>query len=250
MWRGAKLKVTPEAVSPITTAEYPVPAPRPLNSRLDTHKLQTTFGVTLPAWQVGVDAILDQLNQIQNREQLRQASVRLAQVDANLLGVTVNMTPKRGGKSYGYGYGYPAYGYPYGGGYDPGAAAAAGIIGLATGAMGIDAGEVAGLPVEPEGISPQELADRKGYDLMPEQGYRPVNKYLPPRARRDAVSCRAALDAIKWMAWADSIPFRAAYAAAESFVNRTMPNASPERSSSAPTARSSWSAPGAAPKHG
>ena len=59
--RGAKLKVTPEAVSPITTAEYPVPAPRPLNSRLNTHKLQTTFGITLPAWQVGVDAILDQL---------------------------------------------------------------------------------------------------------------------------------------------------------------------------------------------
>jgi dTDP-4-dehydrorhamnose reductase len=59
--RGAKLKVTPEAVSPITTAEYPVPAPRPLNSRLNTHKLQTTFGMTLPAWQVGVDAILDQL---------------------------------------------------------------------------------------------------------------------------------------------------------------------------------------------
>jgi capsular exopolysaccharide synthesis family protein len=40
------------------------------------------------------------------KEQLRQASVRLAQVDATLLGVTVNMTPKRGGKSYGYGYGY------------------------------------------------------------------------------------------------------------------------------------------------
>ena len=40
------------------------------------------------------------------KEQLRQAAVRLAQVDANLLGVTVNMTPKRGGKSYGYGYGY------------------------------------------------------------------------------------------------------------------------------------------------
>lgn len=59
--RGAKLKVTPEAVSPITTTEYPVPAPRPLNSRLNTHKLQTTFGITLPAWQVGVDAILDQL---------------------------------------------------------------------------------------------------------------------------------------------------------------------------------------------
>ena len=59
--RGATLKAKPEAVSPISTAEYPVPAPRPLNSRLNTHKLQTTFALTLPAWQVGVDGILDQL---------------------------------------------------------------------------------------------------------------------------------------------------------------------------------------------
>ena len=59
--RGTNLKAKPDAVSPITTAEYPVPAPRPLNSRLNTDKLQTTFALTLPAWQVGVDAILDQI---------------------------------------------------------------------------------------------------------------------------------------------------------------------------------------------
>ena len=59
--RGANLKAKPEAVSPITTAEYPVPALRPLNSRLNTDKLQTKFALTLPAWQVGVDAILDQI---------------------------------------------------------------------------------------------------------------------------------------------------------------------------------------------
>ena len=29
------------------------------------------------------------------------------------------------------------------------------------------------------------VAERGGYDLMPETGYRPVNKYLPPRPRRD-----------------------------------------------------------------
>jgi receptor protein-tyrosine kinase len=40
------------------------------------------------------------------KEQLRQASVRLSQVDANLFGVAVNMTPRRGKRSYGYGYGY------------------------------------------------------------------------------------------------------------------------------------------------
>ena len=30
------------------------------------------------------------------------------------------------------------------------------------------------------------VAERGGYDLMPEMGYKPVNKYLPPRKRRDA----------------------------------------------------------------
>ena len=32
----------------------------------------------------------------------------------------------------------------------------------------------------------QLVAERGGFDLMPELGYQPVNKYLPPRARRDA----------------------------------------------------------------
>ncbi len=30
------------------------------------------------------------------------------------------------------------------------------------------------------------VSDRGGYDLLPEMGYKPVNKYLPPRARRDS----------------------------------------------------------------
>jgi Fe-S-cluster-containing dehydrogenase component len=34
----------------------------------------------------------------------------------------------------------------------------------------------------------QLVAERGGYDLLPEMGYRPVNKYLPPRARRDATN--------------------------------------------------------------
>lgn len=32
------------------------------------------------------------------------------------------------------------------------------------------------------------VAERGGVDLMPELGYRPVNKYLPPRPRRDATA--------------------------------------------------------------
>ena len=34
----------------------------------------------------------------------------------------------------------------------------------------------------------QLVAERGGYDLLPEMGYKPVNKYLPPRARRDATT--------------------------------------------------------------
>ena len=44
------------------------------------------------------------------KDQLQQARQRLAQVDANLFGVAVNMTPRRGKGTYGYGYGY-GYGY-------------------------------------------------------------------------------------------------------------------------------------------
>jgi len=40
------------------------------------------------------------------KDQLEQARRRLAQVDANLFGVAVNMTPRRGKGAYGYGYGY------------------------------------------------------------------------------------------------------------------------------------------------
>ena len=32
------------------------------------------------------------------------------------------------------------------------------------------------------------VEDRGGFDLLPQSGYKPVNKYLPPRARRDALS--------------------------------------------------------------
>src|SRR5262249_6027492 len=36
------------------------------------------------------------------------------------------------------------------------------------------------------------VAERGGYDLLPELGYRPVNKYLPPRPRRRAPPGRGA----------------------------------------------------------
>lgn len=48
-------------LEPITTADYPTPARRPANSRLDAAKLRRTFGVTLPAWQEGVAACVARL---------------------------------------------------------------------------------------------------------------------------------------------------------------------------------------------
>jgi len=58
--RGVALKAGPEAVRPIPTRDYPTPARRPLNSRLDTRKLRQTFGLNLPDWRLGVDRMLSE----------------------------------------------------------------------------------------------------------------------------------------------------------------------------------------------
>jgi dTDP-4-dehydrorhamnose reductase len=58
---GAQLKISPRQVQAITTAEYPTPARRPLNSRLDCSKLERTFGLQLPPWQWHVNRTLEEL---------------------------------------------------------------------------------------------------------------------------------------------------------------------------------------------
>ncbi len=37
---------------------------------------------------------------------------------------------------------------------------------------------------DPESAVSKLVAEREGYDLLPQSGYKPVNKYLPPRPRR------------------------------------------------------------------
>jgi dTDP-4-dehydrorhamnose reductase len=58
---GKPLKAAPDAVQAITTADYPTPAKRPANSRLNTSRFTQTFGLTLPDWQSGVRHILAQI---------------------------------------------------------------------------------------------------------------------------------------------------------------------------------------------
>ena len=48
-------------VKAIGTADYPTPAKRPANSRLDCGKLEAAFGVRLPAWQAGTEACVGRL---------------------------------------------------------------------------------------------------------------------------------------------------------------------------------------------
>ena len=55
---GHPVKVAPNRVLPTLTQDYPTPARRPLNSRLDTTKLRSAFGITLPHWQQGVQRLL------------------------------------------------------------------------------------------------------------------------------------------------------------------------------------------------
>jgi dTDP-4-dehydrorhamnose reductase len=61
---GARLGVPQVPVIPITTADYPLPAKRPANSRLDCSKLARTFGVRLPSWQQGVQECIARLEAV------------------------------------------------------------------------------------------------------------------------------------------------------------------------------------------
>ena len=58
---GHALQTAPQDVAPIPTSAYPTPARRPLNSRLATDRLQSTFGLRLPPWQTGVERMLTEV---------------------------------------------------------------------------------------------------------------------------------------------------------------------------------------------
>ena len=57
---GAAMELEVKEVMPISTAEYPTPATRPLNSRLDITKLQEVFDITIPHWKDALTRCLQQ----------------------------------------------------------------------------------------------------------------------------------------------------------------------------------------------
>jgi dTDP-4-dehydrorhamnose reductase len=60
---GRRLKASASQVEPITTDDYPTATRRPASSRLDTTKLQRTFGLYLPSWQIHANRMLEELLQ-------------------------------------------------------------------------------------------------------------------------------------------------------------------------------------------
>jgi dTDP-4-dehydrorhamnose reductase len=53
-------------VRAIGTADYPTPATRPANSRLDCGKIAQAHGVTLPDWRRSLDVVMDRLQPVTN----------------------------------------------------------------------------------------------------------------------------------------------------------------------------------------
>jgi dTDP-4-dehydrorhamnose reductase len=56
------IKIIAKKVNPVASSAFPTPARRPHNSRLNTTRLQTVFGLQLPPWQVGVARMLNEID--------------------------------------------------------------------------------------------------------------------------------------------------------------------------------------------
>lgn len=63
---GVSLKVNPADIRGITTEEFPCPASRPANSRLDTQKLRSLLQINLPEWQFHVDRMVTEFIESQS----------------------------------------------------------------------------------------------------------------------------------------------------------------------------------------
>ncbi len=59
--QGLATRVAPEQVQGIPAVQYPTPAARPANSRLDCRRLEAALDMKLPDWTAGVDAVVAEL---------------------------------------------------------------------------------------------------------------------------------------------------------------------------------------------
>jgi dTDP-4-dehydrorhamnose reductase len=64
--QAARHGLRPPTVDPITTSDYPTPARRPRDSRLDCHKLERVFSLRLPQWQDSLAPIVDEVFRLQH----------------------------------------------------------------------------------------------------------------------------------------------------------------------------------------
>jgi dTDP-4-dehydrorhamnose reductase len=58
---GLPLQAGADAVRGVPSTAFPTPAARPANSRLDTTRLRSSFGLVLPPWQDGVRAVVAEI---------------------------------------------------------------------------------------------------------------------------------------------------------------------------------------------
>jgi dTDP-4-dehydrorhamnose reductase len=58
--QGQTLALAANGLKPIPASDYPLPARRPQNSRLNTHLLERSFALKLPHWEAGVSRVLDE----------------------------------------------------------------------------------------------------------------------------------------------------------------------------------------------
>jgi dTDP-4-dehydrorhamnose reductase len=55
---GQPIRVRAQDITAVPSSAFPTQAQRPRNSRLDTRKLQQSFGLSLPDWRIGVERML------------------------------------------------------------------------------------------------------------------------------------------------------------------------------------------------